>query len=76
MITLAITVLGEQKLLLKWDMLNLPPYSPDLVPSDYHLLIHIKKWLGGQHFDDGEELQNAVTGWLNSQATEFYGEGI
>ncbi|GBO33313.1 hypothetical protein AVEN_156430-1, partial [Araneus ventricosus] len=51
-------------------------FSPDLVPSDYHLLTHIKKWLGEQHFADGEELQDAVTGWLNSEAAEFYGEGI
>lgn len=60
----------------KWDVFIHPPYSPDLAPSDYHLFPHMKKWLGSQHFDDDEDLQNAVTGWLRSQAAEFYAEGI
>jgi len=30
-----------------------PPYSPDLAPSDYHLLPGLKKQLKGRHFSSG-----------------------
>ena len=26
-----------------------PPYSPDLAPSDFHLFLHIKKFISSQH---------------------------
>jgi hypothetical protein len=32
----------------KWDVLDHPPYSPDLAPSDFHLLLHLKKHLFGK----------------------------
>lgn len=60
----------------QWDVFKHPPYSPDLAPSDYHLFMHMKKWLGSQRFDDDEELKDAVTGWLKAQAADFYAEGI
>jgi len=41
----------------KWDILNHPPYSPDLAPSDFHLFLHLKKHLAGKRFDDDDELQ-------------------
>ena len=52
-------------------------YSPDLAPSGFHLVVNVKKWLGSQRFgNDDEQLHDAVTGWLRSQAVEFYEEGI
>jgi len=53
-----------------------PPYSPDLVPSDYHLFLHIKKFLGDKRFDDDDDLKDAVQKWLTSQAATFYKEGL
>jgi histone-lysine N-methyltransferase SETMAR len=50
----------------RWELFNHPPYSPDLVPSDYFLFLHFKKWLGGQRFENDKELQNAVENWFNS----------
>ncbi|KAJ4447439.1 hypothetical protein ANN_09446 [Periplaneta americana] len=58
-----------------WEVLDQPPYSPDLAPSNYHLFMHIKTWLGSKHFDDDEELKTSVVGWLQSQAAEFYDRG-
>ena len=52
-----------------------PPYSPDLAPSDFHLFLHLKKFLGGKRFDD-DDLKDAVQKWLTSQAAPFYDEGI
>lgn len=60
----------------KWDVFDHPPYSPDLAPSDFHLFTRMKKWLASQHFNDDDELQNAVTDWLRAQAAKFYEEGI
>jgi len=51
------------------------PYSPDLAPSDFHLFLHPKKFLGGKRFDDNN-LKDAVQKWLTSQAAAFYEEGI
>jgi transposase len=36
----------------KWDILDHPPYSPDLVPSDFHLFLHLKKHLARKTFCD------------------------
>ncbi|GFU97887.1 mariner Mos1 transposase [Trichonephila clavipes] len=30
-----------------WDVLDHPPYSPDLAPSDFHLFLHLKSFLAG-----------------------------
>lgn len=60
----------------KWDVFDHPPYSPDLAPSDFHLFPNMKRWLASQRFANDEELQNAVNGWLHSQAADFYAEGI
>jgi len=48
------------------------PYSPDLVPSNYHLFLHLKKFLGGKRFDDDDDLKDEVQKWLTSQAVTFY----
>ncbi|GBM18427.1 hypothetical protein AVEN_72760-1 [Araneus ventricosus] len=38
-----------------------PPYSPDLAPSDFHLFLKLKEFLGGKPFGSDEELENEVT---------------
>jgi len=60
----------------KWEQMDHPPYSPDLAPSDYHLFLHLKKFLGGKRFDDDGDLKNAVQKWITWQAAAFYEEGI
>ena len=47
-----------------------PSYSPDLVPTDLHLFLSLKKFLGGKRFDD-DDLKNAVQKWLTSQVAAF-----
>ncbi|GFU43781.1 mariner Mos1 transposase [Trichonephila clavipes] len=59
----------------KWEVFRQPFYSPDLAPSDFHLLSRMKNWLATQYFDD-KELRMRVTDWLRSQAAEFYDNGI
>jgi histone-lysine N-methyltransferase SETMAR len=42
-----------------WEILRHPPFSPDLQPSDFHLVFQkMKKHLRGQRFHSGEDVQN------------------
>jgi hypothetical protein len=44
----------------KLDVLNHPLYSSDLVPSDFHFFLHLKKHLTRIKFDDDDEIQEEV----------------
>lgn len=44
------------------DIFDHLPYSLDLVPSDFHLFIHMKKWLGSQIFEDNELQDDKIPG--------------
>ena len=46
-----------------WEVLNYSPYSPNLIPSDFHLFLHLKKFLSGQrlHFQNDREAEMSVT---------------
>ncbi|KAJ4436753.1 hypothetical protein ANN_16885 [Periplaneta americana] len=60
-----------------WELFDQPPYSPDLAPSDFHVFLHLKKFLSsGERFGNDEELKTSVTRWFHSQAAEFYDRGI
>jgi len=48
------------------------PYSPDLVPSDYHLFPGLKKQLKDRHFSSDTEVISAAETWLNGQISEFF----
>jgi len=56
----------------RWEQMDPPPCSPDLAPSDFHLFLHLKKFLGGKRFDDDDDLKDSVQKWLTSQAAAFY----
>ena len=43
-------------------VLNHPPYSPDLAPSDYFLFRNLKKIERGRRFPDDNAVKEAVTG--------------
>jgi hypothetical protein len=51
---------------LKWDVLPLPPYSPDLAPSDYNLFGPMKGVLGGKRFRNNDEVIATGTTLKNS----------
>ena len=53
-----------------------PPYSPNLVPSDFHLFLHLKKHRAGKKFDDDDEVQEEVMSWFKVLAADFYDSGI
>ncbi|KAA6390732.1 MAG: hypothetical protein EZS28_013742, partial [Streblomastix strix] len=45
-----------------------PAYSPDLAPSDFWLFGDLKRSMKGQRFQEQEQLENFVKGWLAGQS--------
>jgi histone-lysine N-methyltransferase SETMAR len=60
----------------RWEVIDHPPYSPDLAPSDFHLFGKLKKNLRGQRFETNDEAKAEVNRWLRAQSPEFYKSGI
>ncbi|GFW85625.1 mariner Mos1 transposase [Trichonephila clavipes] len=56
----------------KWEVLDHLPYSPDLVPSDFHLFHYLKSDLSGKLFNDDDEIKDEVEMWSRQQAATFY----
>jgi len=54
-----------------WTALEHPPYSPDLSPCDCHMFGHLKEALGGQRFDNDEQVENFVCKWLQTRPPSF-----
>jgi hypothetical protein len=44
----------------------IPPYSPDLAPSDFHVFLHLKTFLADRWFHD-DEVKEAVNTWFALQ---------
>jgi histone-lysine N-methyltransferase SETMAR len=59
-----------------WEVLDHPPYSPDLALSDFHLFGPLKKHLGGRRFATDGEVQQAIMSWLQALDTDFFCAGI
>ena len=59
-----------------WIALEHPPYSPDLSPYDYHMFGPLKEVLGGQRFDNDEQVKNFMHKWLQMRLPSFYDAGI
>jgi len=57
---------------LSFECLPHPPYSLDLVPTDFHVFGPLKEAMGGKSFRSDEEVQQAVHEWLRSQPKEFF----
>jgi histone-lysine N-methyltransferase SETMAR len=60
---------------LQWELPEHPPYSPDLVASDFHLFGLLKNRLGGKRFADYEEVETEVWKWLRQQSKDFCAAG-
>jgi hypothetical protein len=59
-----------------WELFDHPPYSLDLVSSDYHLFTYLKNWLRPQRFSNNEELMEGVKTWLSSESADCFDTGI
>jgi transposase len=57
--------------MLKFEVFSHPPYSHDLVPSDFHFFPYLKRELKGTHFTSDDEVKQAVTSWIKQRTPEF-----
>ena len=55
----------------KWVVLDHPPYSPDLEPSDFQLFLHLNIHPAERKFEDDGEVQHEVMTWFKGQAAHF-----
>ena len=61
---------------LGFKYLDHPPYSPDLAPSDYHLLLGVIKQLKCRHFSSDAEIIADGETWLDGKASDFFLSGF
>jgi hypothetical protein len=57
---------------LRFQILQHPPYSPDLSPSDYHVFGPLKDALRGRRFGNDDGVKEAVHSWLTTQPRTFF----
>ncbi|GFU90705.1 histone-lysine N-methyltransferase SETMAR [Trichonephila clavipes] len=60
---------------LQFELLDHPPYSPDLAPSDFFLLPHLKIVLEGQRNSSNEEAITFVNHYFVEKNVEYYLDG-
>jgi hypothetical protein len=67
------TVRPAQQMLqcFRWEDVDHPAHRLDLLPNDFSLLLHLKKLLRGQKFQEDEKVKHIVTTWLCSLTVEF-----
>jgi histone-lysine N-methyltransferase SETMAR len=61
---------------LHYKLLEHPPYSPDLAPSDFCLYPKLKLFLAGQCFSSNQEATAAVEGYFADLTKNHYRDGI
>lgn len=59
-----------------FELVDHPPYSPDLAPSDYYLFPKLKKHLKGKRFSTNDEAICAVEEWFADQDKDFFLNGL
>ena len=61
---------------LKFELLQHPPYSPDLAPSDFFLFQNLKKWLSWQQFRSNEEIIAQTDGYFEDIPKSYFLESL
>lgn len=61
---------------LDWEVLQHPPYSPDLAPTDYHLFRSMSNQIRGVTFSNDEDLKRWLINYFESRPDDFWQNGI
>ena len=61
---------------LGWEVMSHPPYSPDLVPSDYHTFRSLQNILNGKNFSNNDDLKWHLAEFFAIKDQKFYQRGI
>jgi len=59
-----------------WEILEHPPYSPDMAPSDFHLFPNMKEHLHAKQFKSHDDVKPEVQTWLRGQDPTLYRQGF
>ena len=59
-----------------FEILSLPPYSPDMAPPEFCLFPKLKFYLQGTQYGSNEGVIEAVNEYFGDQEKAFYFEGI
>lgn len=59
-----------------FELVDHPPYSPDLAPSDFFLFPKLKENIRGQIFPSDDDVMTAVKDWLEDQSPDFFLNGL
>ena len=57
---------------LGYKVLPYPPYSPNLLSTDYHFFKHLDNFLQGKPFHNQQEAENAFQEFIQSWSMDFY----
>jgi len=60
--------------LLGFEILEHPPYSPDLAPMDFRVFPELKSQLRGKHFDSADDLVKHTQAIVSSFTDSWYVE--
>ncbi|KAJ4442700.1 hypothetical protein ANN_04289 [Periplaneta americana] len=66
----------EHILHLGFAVVDHPPYSPNMAPSDFHLFPKLKEYLREHLFDSDDAVQTEVRLWFRHQNETFYSDSI
>jgi hypothetical protein len=55
-----------------FTLVDHPPFSTDLAPSDFHLCPRLKKHLREHHFWSEDDVKTVVKMWFHQQETQLY----
>ena len=61
---------------LRFELLEHPPYSPDLAPCDYFLFPNLKKWLGGKRFESNEDVITQTNAYFEELPPSYFKDGL
>ncbi|GFY24833.1 histone-lysine N-methyltransferase SETMAR [Trichonephila clavipes] len=61
---------------LEWELMQHPPYSPDMAPSDYYLFLHLQLHPEGTIFHSNDKVINEFSRFLDLCTPQFFSEGI
>lgn len=65
----AMTKLGE----LGYELLPHPPYSPDLTPGEFYLLLKFERWLHGKELQsDEEDVESEIDAYFDDFDESYY----
>uniref|UniRef100_A0A3Q1F9Z3 Tc1-like transposase DDE domain-containing protein n=1 Tax=Acanthochromis polyacanthus TaxID=80966 RepID=A0A3Q1F9Z3_9TELE len=59
-----------------FELMQHPPYSPDLARSDFYLFPNMKRHLAGTHYATNNDVIAAVNNFLQEQDKTFYENGM